>query len=150
MKRDKSRLRQELKRTEQARASSVEKILRERGPLRRGAFVAAERKCGKSNCHCAKGRGHPANYLSIKQDGKTRMVFVPASVETNVAEEAGRYRRFRQARAQLAKLARHSLTLIDELERALETSDQIPETPTRKTRRAPCSKLSRHKGSGSR
>jgi len=150
MKRDPSRLRQQLKRTERSRARSVEKILRERGPVRRGSFVTVERRCGKPNCHCARGRGHPASYLSIKEGGKTRMVFVGASVKTRVAEEAGRYRRFRQARAELAKLARQSLTLIDELERALESTEEIPGTPARTRRRSSGSKASRHKGGGSR
>jgi hypothetical protein len=132
MKPDKSRLRQALRRTEASRATAVKKILREAGTLRRGAFVTVRRKCGKPNCHCASGEGHPAQYLSVKESGKTRMVFVPAPLAKTVAEQAGRYRRFRQARATLAKLSQESLRLIDELERALETAEAIPRRPKKK------------------
>ncbi len=149
MKPDKSRLRQKLRRTEESRATSVEKILREQGPLRRGAFVTVHRKCGKPNCRCATGEGHPAQYLSVKEGGKTRMIFVPSTLEMKVAEEAGRYRRFRQARATLAKLSQESLRLIDELEGALETPEEIP-SKQKKKRPAQRGKPSRKKGGRSR
>jgi len=150
MKRDKSRLRQELRRTEDSRDFSAKMILRERGPLRRGSFVTVHRKCGKPNCRCATGEGHPAKYLSVKEGGKTRMVFVPSSAEMKVEEQAGRYRRFRQARAELAKLAQQSLQLIDELERALETTEEIPGRRKTKKRSSPDRKPSRKKGGRSR
>ena len=54
------------------------------------------------------------------------MIFVPSHLELRVADEAWRYRRYRQARADLAKLAKQSLQLIDELEQALETTEEIP------------------------
>jgi len=119
----------------------VEKILAERGPLRRGSFVTVHRKCGKPNCHCATGEGHPAKYLSVKEGGKTRMIFVPASFEMKAANEAGRYRLFRQARAKLAKLAQESLQIIDEIEQALEATDEIPSRRKTKSRPLPRRKL---------
>ena len=125
MKRDQSRLRQELRRTEKSRWAHVQKILQERGPLRRGSLVTVLRKCGKPNCRCATGEGHPAKYLSIKEEGKTRMAYVPSAAELRVAEEAESYRRLRQERATLAKLAQRSLELIDELQRVLETAEPI-------------------------
>lgn len=150
MKRDPSRIRQKLKRTEDSRSTSVKKILRERGPIRRGSFVTVHRKCGKPNCRCASGEGHPAKYLSVKEGGKTRMIFVPSSAEMKVKEEAGRYRRLRQARAKLAKLAKQSLQLIDELEQALETHEEIPGKRKAKKRPSPRRKPSRKKGGKSR
>jgi len=145
MKRDPSRIRQNLKRTEESRASSLKQILQERGPIRRGAFVTVHRKCGKPNCRCATGEGHPAKYLSVKESGKTRMLYVPSNAELKVKEEAGRYRRLRQARAKLAKLAKQSLQLIDELERALETTEEIPGKRKTKQRPAPRRKPQRKK-----
>jgi hypothetical protein len=87
--------------------------------------VSLRRKCGKPNCRCATGPGHPAAYLSIKEGGHTRMVYVPRDQTVDVAKEARRYRRLRRARAMLAKLAKESLEVIDELERALETTEEI-------------------------
>ena len=101
----------------------MQQILQTRGTLRCGSLVTVKRKCGKPNCRCATGEGHPAKYLSTKEGGKTRMVYVPAKAEVKVAEEAKRYRSLRQARATLAKLAQRSLELIDELQRTLETSE---------------------------
>jgi hypothetical protein len=149
MKPNKSRLRQELRRTEEARGTSVKKILDERGPLRRGAFITVHRKCGKPNCRCATGEGHPAQYLSVKEGGKTRMVYIPSTLEGSVAKEAGRYRRFRQARATLAKLSQESLRLIDELERAMEAPEEIP-SKQKKKRPARRRKSSRKKKGGPR
>lgn len=138
---DPSRLRQRIKRSEEAREGFVRTILRERGPLRRGAFVSVKRKCGKPNCRCADGEGHPAKYLSIKEQGRTRMVYVPSRLEVQVAAEAARYRRFRRARAALAKLAAESLALIDELERALLTTGELTTQRTgRSDRRKPSRK----------
>ena len=150
MKRDSSRIRQKLKRSEESRATSLKKILQERGPIRRGSFVTVQRKCGKPNCRCASGEGHPAKYLSVKEGGKTRMVFVPSGAEMKVKEEAGRYRRFRQARAKLAKLAKQSLQLIDELQRTLETHEEIPGKRKAKKRSSPRRKPPRRKGRRSR
>lgn len=143
MKRDKSRLRQELRRTEKSRWAHVQKILQERGPLRRGSLVTLRRKCGKPNCRCATGEGHPTKYLSIKEEGKTRMVYIPSAAELRVAEEAESYRRLRQERATLAKLAQRSLELIDELQRTLETSEPI--TPVKRARRGAMRKTKRRK-----
>ena len=125
MKRDQSRLRRELRRLEGSRTVHLESILDARGPLRRGAFVTVQRKCGKPNCRCAKGEGHPAKYLSVKEGGRTRMIYVSSSQEVQVAKEAEQYRRFRQARAMLAKLTRQALAVIDELEQALQATQKI-------------------------
>lgn len=125
MKKDKSRLRQQLRRTEESRRAHIQKILDERGPLRRGAFVTVLRKCGKPNCRCATGEGHPAKYLSVKEGGHTRMIYIPNHLEVAVADKARRYRSFRRARAELAKLARRSLEIIDELEQALQTTEKL-------------------------
>lgn len=132
MEQDNDRLRQEIQHIEEARAAHLHRILSEYGALRRGAFVIVHRKCGKPNCHCATGKGHPAKYLSIKEGGRTRMVFIPDSLAETVAEEAERYRKFRKSRAALAKLARQSLELIDRLERGLQTAQEISAKPGKK------------------
>ena len=122
MKANISKLRQRLRRLEQARSTHVQHILGERGPVRRGSFVTLRRKCGKPNCHCATGAGHPASYLSIKEEGCTRMIYLSADRAAGIAQEAERYRRMRQARAMLAKLAHETLAMIDELGQALEAT----------------------------
>lgn len=53
------------------------------------------------------------------------MIYIPDNLEVEVAEESRRYRGFRRARAELAKLARRSLEVIDELEQSLRTAKKL-------------------------
>ena len=122
---DKSRLRQKIRTIEEARQGHVQSILQEHGPIRSGSLVRIFRKCGKPNCHCVSGPGHPTTYLSSKEGGKTRMVYVSSAVAAAVGPQAQRYRHFRKHRASLAKLAQQSLDLIDQLQVALQTTEPI-------------------------
>ncbi len=44
-----------------------------------GSLGTSERKCGKVNCWCKgkKAGGHVSSYLSVRVDGKRKMIFVP-------------------------------------------------------------------------
>jgi len=45
-----------------------------------GSLVTLYRKCGKKGCRCERGEKHgPAYYLSYKEGGVTRMVYIPVS-----------------------------------------------------------------------
>ncbi|GEM_PF-509042 len=125
MKEDISRLRQQIKEIEVSRADSVQAILQEQGPLCCGSLVTVIRRCGKMSCHCAAGQGHPTTYLSIKDKGKTRMVYIPADLLETVTRQAGSYRRIRKHRARLVKMAHESLQLIDRLQKALANAQPI-------------------------
>jgi hypothetical protein len=122
---DISRLRQKIRSVEDARQEHVQSILQECGPIRSGSLVKIVRKCGKPNCHCAAGQGHPTTYLSSKEAGRTRMVYVSSAVEAAVGQQAQRYRHFRKHRVSLAKLARQSLDLADQLQVALQTTEPV-------------------------
>jgi hypothetical protein len=119
MKRDLSRLRQDILRVEASRVPLVQALLGIREAILRGSFVTLHRKCGKPTCHCASGGGHPAKYLSIKKAGRTRLIYVGAGDELRVAEGVARQRAFRQSRAELARLSSLVLQLVDDLEQAL-------------------------------
>ena len=43
-----------------------------------GSLALTHRRCGKSNCHCASGKGHPMWSLTFMVDGKKRVERVPA------------------------------------------------------------------------
>jgi hypothetical protein len=132
MKKDPSRLRQELRRVEDARSPHVEALMAVREALRRGSFVTLYRRCGKPTCHCAEGEGHPGKYLSLKEGGRTRLVYVGAADEVAVAEANGRHRDFRRHRTALAKLGQETLDLVDRLGATLT----MPEPRPRGRRRA--------------
>lgn len=100
---DSSRLRRQLLDLHEELRRDLDPILEERGPLIRGFLGSRARVCGKPSCRCAQGELHASKYLSASDDGQIRQVHVPASDEMRVAEGVKRYRRFRQARAQLAQ-----------------------------------------------
>lgn len=125
MKTDPSQIRQRIRRLEDSLGALVVNLLSERKPLRRGSFVTLHRKCGKATCHCVHGPGHPAVYLSTRQEGRTRLYYLAREIQDQVAEEAGRYRAFRQRRAMLAQRMRAILTSVDELAQALENPEPL-------------------------
>jgi hypothetical protein len=47
----------------------------------RGSLITRHIKCGKANCHCVTGTGHPSLYLSSFYRGHTYMDYVPAAWE---------------------------------------------------------------------
>jgi hypothetical protein len=113
-----SRARQRIRKIEEARAAHVETLL-SADEMIAGSFVVLVRKCGKPTCRCATGDGHEARCLSRSEGGKTRMKYVPARDEVEVAAKSERYRTFRQARAELMRLSGELAELADELQAAL-------------------------------
>lgn len=113
-----SRIRQQLRQTEEARRSHVEVILGSE-PLVEGSFVTLGRKCGKPTCRCATGEKHYSRFLSRSVEGRTQLIYVRSSDEVEVGLKAERYRRLRQARAELMKLSARTAALTDGLEQAL-------------------------------
>ena len=51
-----------------------------------GGLVSMSRSCGKAGYRCARGEKHVSLYLSVKMEGKRRMVYIPPELE----EEARR------------------------------------------------------------
>jgi hypothetical protein len=84
-----------------------------------GSFVSLGRRCGNPNCKCAKGEKHVSKYLSRSIDGKTKLVFVRNKDEVDISRKAESYRIFRQARADLMKLAAQAAQVADDLQKAL-------------------------------
>ena len=123
-----SRLRQQLTRTEEQRDRHLSEILETRLRLVRGSFVVLGKKCGKPNCRCATGETHSTSYLSISEEGRKRMVHVRVADVARVREAADRYRRFREARAALAKLSAELLAMVDALQECLVDA-YPPSTP---------------------
>lgn len=57
-----------------------------------GSVVSMARRCGKAGCHCAQGDKHLSLYLSVKVDGKRRMVYIPPELEEEVRGRVAAYR----------------------------------------------------------
>lgn len=76
-----------------------------------GSLVLTHRRCGKANCHCAQGAGHPLYLLTFMVDGKKRVESIPADWMDAVrpAVEAGRT--FKDAVAELFAINAQLLVL---------------------------------------
>lgn len=115
-----SRLRQQVLQTEQARQCHVDALVSaSAGPMLEGSFVTLGRKCGKPTCRCATGDKHFSKFLSRSEGGKSRPIYVRGADEVDVAAKAERYRQFRQARAELMKLADETARFADELQQEM-------------------------------
>lgn len=93
------------------------RILMGREPLLKGIVYKLGRRCGKAGCRCGKGHLHEMWALSIPEQGRKRMRSVPEERRGQWRELAGAYRRFRKARAALAKIFHEILAGVDELEK---------------------------------
>ena len=81
------------------------KQLAARGPVLSASLVQIAKHCGRAGCHCqppergGRGEKHVGNYLTYKEAGKTRTVYVPLSQLAEVRTwhaEAQRLRRLMQ------------------------------------------------------
>ena len=68
----------------------------------RGTILQLRRRCGKPQCHCAKGQPHVSWALSYSDKGHTRMLTVRPEDLPTLRDDLKRYRR---ARADLERQA---------------------------------------------
>lgn len=87
-------------------------------PVLRGSLVVLKRKCGKSNCRCARGEPHQTPALSYSVRGVTRIVTLRAEDVAAVRAALARYRR------EVARWERAALAGIAALRRAVAKAKQ--------------------------
>ncbi len=75
-----------------------------------GSVIVNYLKCGK-NCVCNKGRKHKKHYLSFKEDGKTKMLYLPPGAVKEAKEMSRRYKR---AKDILLKISRRNYEALKE------------------------------------
>lgn len=70
------------------------------------------RRCGKSNCKCARGQQHgPYPALSVNKDGKQRIVMIKKADTVVILEQADRYKHYQETLAKIRRINKE----IDEL-----------------------------------
>jgi hypothetical protein len=92
-------------------------VLCSRTPLVKGNVYEMARKCGKRSCPCTRGRLHRTWVLSWSEQGKTRLLSIPAGRLAELQEKSVDYLRFRRARARVSKSYREILALLDRIEK---------------------------------
>ncbi len=70
--------------------------LRIRRPLITSTLSEIHTRCGNPNCRCASGRRHIAHILTRSQDGKTKTIYVPVDLVSEVKAWVGEYQRLRK------------------------------------------------------
>jgi len=77
-----------------------------------GSLVERYVKCGKKNCHCAEGEGHgPVFYLSFKEKGRTKLIYVPSKQVEKVRQQLASFKQYKETGNEIAKLNREILKL---------------------------------------
>jgi hypothetical protein len=81
------------------------KDLHPKSPVLAASLVLVYRRCGRSGCHCQKGQGHPTHYLTCKEQGKTRTIYVPQDLLKEVQSWIREHHRLKQLTQHLSQLA---------------------------------------------
>jgi hypothetical protein len=93
-----------------------------RQPLLPGSLYTLKRRCGKPNCRCTKGQLHTSTVLSYRGEQKRQTITPPPGQVKTLKTMTDEYRRFRKARAQLVRLQRQMLDLVDKIQ--IERTEQ--------------------------
>lgn len=81
------------------------------------------RRCGKSNCRCARGERHgPYPALSVNKDGKQKIVMIKKADTLVVLGEANRYRHYQETLAKIRRINKEVDRLLEKVKSATTRS----------------------------
>jgi len=83
-----------------------------------GSLALTHRRCGKENCHCASGEGHPLWSLTFMDNGRKRVERIPREWVDDVRKRVERGREFKEATADVLAANAQLLVLQRKQERA--------------------------------
>jgi hypothetical protein len=93
-----------------ARRHDLLRGLPPREEVMRGSVFARRLRCGKPSCHCARGQGHRATYLSVTfPGGRTEQISLPAALVPVARRWVANYQRWWRALEQVSALNRQIL-----------------------------------------
>jgi hypothetical protein len=76
----------------------------------RGSLVVRSLRCGKPNCRCADGEGHPATYLSVTlPGGRTEQISLPSDLVPLVERQIANYHAWWNAIEEISAVNRELL-----------------------------------------
>jgi hypothetical protein len=86
--------------------------LKKIGPPIGDTVVVVQRRCGKTSCAChGDGPRHPALYVTWKEEGKTRALYVPRAMEAEVAHWADNHKELRALVRRITEVQKRILRL---------------------------------------
>ncbi len=81
------------------------KQLTSAGPLLAASLALVQKRCGQPSCRCHHGGPlHPAHHLTLKDDGKTRTVYVPQDLLGEVQAWVAEYQRLKRLMTEVSQL----------------------------------------------
>jgi hypothetical protein len=82
------------------------KELAAHGPVLLASLALVHKTCGQPSCSCHHGGPkHTAHHLTFKQQGKTRTVYVPQDLLSEVQSWVAEYQRLKSLLSQISQLA---------------------------------------------
>lgn len=94
------------------RRAELSKTLPPLEEVLRGSLLEREIRCGKPNCRCAKGPGHPLRCVTASfPGGRTQQVTVPREWTARVQRWLENYRRYWKAIEEVSAINRRLLQL---------------------------------------
>lgn len=76
-----------------------------------GSLSQQHLRCGKANCHCAQGEGHPVWTLTFMADGKKHVQHIPKRLVDEVRERVAAGRQYQDALREVMAANAHLLVL---------------------------------------
>jgi hypothetical protein len=73
-------------------------------PTLAASLVVIEKTRGRPGCHCQRGEKHPGHYLTYKEKGKTRTVYVPLDMLEDVKAWVKEHKRLRNLSREISQL----------------------------------------------
>jgi len=69
-----------------------------------GSLFQMRRHCGNPRCKCARGELHASWYLSRRQEGKTKLIYIGRVVPDWLSRRVGRYQGHQKRLAAIRKI----------------------------------------------
>ena len=81
------------------------KKLAAREPVLAASLVQIAKHCGRPGCKClTRGEKHTGNYITFREAGKTRTVYVPLDLVKEVQSWIAEHHRFKQLDKEVSRL----------------------------------------------
>jgi hypothetical protein len=78
-----------------------------------GSFNKVYRKCGKKNCRCQSGEGHPMYRIVWLEQGRSKTKSIPEKDIDWILQMSNNYKRYRRIRKKLLELQKDFFKIID-------------------------------------
>ncbi len=101
-----------------SRLENLAEVFCSRQPLIKGSIYKTKTKCGSDNCRCAReGQLHEVWRVTRSHQGKTQTRTLKPQEVSKYKKYTRSYRSHRKARAELVKLNKKLLKVVDEIEK---------------------------------